>query len=269
MFVTRFCLALLLLFTLVKTVNADLVFSAPPRETPEVGKKIYGPVADYLSQVLGQKVHYQHPGSWGIYQGAMQRGRYDIIFDGPHLVSWRLNKKGHHTLVKLPGKLVFVVVVKRNNKRYTGVAQLRGRRVCALAPPNLATLTLLKQFGPNRQPFLKSVTGFKQGYLDMLSGKCDAAVLRDVGYARLSKKYPGGRIIFRSKPVPNQAFTVGQKISPAMRGKITQALLSAKSKNAIDTFRKRYVKKGELTAASDKEYAGMYAFLKDTWGFGI
>ena len=257
------------LLGVVSNAAADLVFTAPPRETPEQGKKIYGPVAAYLSQVTGQKVVYRHPGSWGIYQSSMQRDRYDLVFDGPHFVSWRLNRLRHGTLAKLPGKLGFVVVVKTKNRRYKKIAELRGRRVCALAPPNLATLTLQSQFGPSRQPVLIMVTNFKQAYSDLLAGKCDAAVLRDSVYTRLGGQQTGARVIFRSRPVPNQAFTASKKVSPELRAKITQALIATDSGTRMPDFLQRFAKGKALIKARDAEYVGMFAFLKDIWGFGV
>ncbi len=44
-----------------------ITLSAPPRDSEEMGQKRFGPVAEYLSKILGRKVVYKHPGSWGVY----------------------------------------------------------------------------------------------------------------------------------------------------------------------------------------------------------
>ena len=85
--------------------NADspeLVFSAPPRETPTIGNKRYQPIASYLSKVLGRKVVYKHPGTWGAYRTEMLQGDYDIVFDGPHFNSYRAEKMKYNILAKIP-----------------------------------------------------------------------------------------------------------------------------------------------------------------------
>ena len=88
----------------------DLILTAPPREKPEVGAAEYGPLANYLSKLLGKKVKYVHPGNWLNYQREMRADHYDIIFDGPHFASWRIAHLGHDALVRLPGTLEFMPV---------------------------------------------------------------------------------------------------------------------------------------------------------------
>ncbi|HEX20223.1 MAG TPA: hypothetical protein ENG78_05330, partial [Acidiferrobacteraceae bacterium] len=51
--------------------NTVYIFSAPPRETMQVGKDKYDPVARYLSMIIGKKVVYEHPGNWGVYRSRM------------------------------------------------------------------------------------------------------------------------------------------------------------------------------------------------------
>ena len=101
----------------VQTARADLVLSAPPRETPEAGLKLYGPLAEFLSKAIGEKVEYRHPDNWGIYQGLMTKGEYDLVFDGPHFVSWRIQRLKHEPLAALSGKLGFVVVAQQDDSQ--------------------------------------------------------------------------------------------------------------------------------------------------------
>ena len=77
---------------------------------------------------------------------AWKRGAYDIIFDGPAFVGWRMAKLEHVPLVKFPGKLVFVLAVKRNQDKINTLRDMGGRTVCAFPTPNLATLTVLDEF---------------------------------------------------------------------------------------------------------------------------
>ena len=84
-----------------------LVFTAPPRETPEIAQEIYQPLAAYLSRSIGKKIVYRHPGTWGVYRTEMLKGKYDIVFDGPHFNSYRMEKLGHNILVKMPERFEF------------------------------------------------------------------------------------------------------------------------------------------------------------------
>src|SRR3989344_3328376 len=103
----------------------------------------------------------------------MQKGKNDIVFDGPHFVSWRMAALQHEPVAKLPGKLAFVAVVKTDDPDITEIKDMAGRQVCAFAPPNLATLTFLAEFeNPSRQPRIINVESFPQAYKLMLAGKC-------------------------------------------------------------------------------------------------
>ena len=55
---------ILLLFLSSSIAVADLVLTAPPRENAAKGQELYGPIADELTKLLGEKVIYQQPKSW-------------------------------------------------------------------------------------------------------------------------------------------------------------------------------------------------------------
>jgi len=248
---------------------ADLIFAAPPRESAEKGETIYRPIAEELSRALGRKVVYKHPGNWLTYQFDMQKDKYDIVFDGPHFVSWRMAAHQHEPLVKLPGQLNFYVVV-RDDSSITDINQLSGRMVCGLAPPNLATLTVQAQF-PNmsRQPLIREVKSFKQGYQTMRAGVCQAVVLPKRWYKELAEGQAGLRTIFESKGVANQAFTASKRLSDSDKLKISQVLLAPESKPKFNKFMDVFAKGKDLQKASVVEYTGHASLLKDVWGFGL
>ncbi len=247
--------------------SAELVLAAPPRESEAKGAESYDAVASFLSTVIGEKVTYSNPSNWLTYQSDMRKGAYDIVFDGPAFVAWRMAKLQHVPLVKLPGLLSFVVVVKKDESRFKTLNDLAGRTVCGLAPPNLATLTLQYEFAnPSRQPLIIEASSFKDAYEGVVSGKCVAAVIHAKVYAGLEAQTQVTRVIFASKPVSNQAITVGPKISPEMRAKITQALLSPAGKAATLSVLERF-KAAEWLPAKPEEYQGLQVLLRDVWGF--
>lgn len=254
----------LLLFT--NQSIAALTFSSPPRESKKEGEKIYKPVAEYLSKALGQKVVYKHAGSWGIYQAYMQKEKYDIIFDGPHFVAWRMAKLDHTPVGKIPGNLSFVIVTRKDKSAPTKIKKLAGHRLCGLAPPNLATLSVLAQFGAARQPSIHKTNSFKESYDKLISGKCVAAVLRDV----MIKKFDSKKLtktLVKTKALPNQAFSVSNNLGKDAVEKIKEALLAADANGPMKAFLKRYAKGKKLAPLKTKSYKGLEVLLKDFWGF--
>ena len=248
---------------------AELVFSSPPRESRAKGEEVYQPIADYLSKVTGQKVIYRYPDNWLVYQRDMQRGDYDIVFDGPAFIGWRQDRQGHVPLVKLPGKLSFVLVAKKEQQKIQALKDLAGRSICAFPPPNLATLTVLYEFdNPSRQPLIVETQSFPGAYEGVMTGKCVAGILQTKIYEKLAAERGGTKVIFSSRGVPNQAFTAGPRLVPELKAKITQALLSPEGKIAtrklLDEFKLQ-----DFEPATKEEYAGLGRLLRDVWGFDL
>ena len=247
----------------LKNINAGLVFSAPPRGSYQEEVAIYQPIVDMLSRSIGRKVTYQYSDNWLSYSKNMTEGNYDIVFDGPAFNGWRVEKLSHTPLVKLPQDFVFVIITKADNDRIKQVKDLAGRMICAHAPPNLGTLTLLSRFdNPAREPVLVETKGWDNAYNAMLAGKCVATVIPiknlmkdDAGPKRLTKT------LFQSKAMPNQAISVGPRIAPELHKVITQALMSEEGKQATTKLRAAYAGK-DFVATNRDEYAGMGDLLK-------
>lgn len=268
--VSRLLLITLLALPSAAVLAKDYVFSAPPRGAPEKEAAVYGPIAKYLSKATGKTIVYKHPDNWLNYQNQMQKGHYDLVFDGPHFIGWRMSKVRHHPVAKLPGKLSFVVFVKKDNKAVTSLDDLSGRTLCGLAPPNLATLTMYTQYpNPMRQPLVVEVKSFPVGYQKVIEGQCTAGVMRDKMFNKLQKKHGNlGRIIWSSGGTANQGFSVGPRFSSSDRARIANSLLAPEAAPYLDKFFERFSKKNKrLMPAKNKEYAGLGNLLRDVWGF--
>ena len=262
------CLATVLSGMLgAQTVVADLIMSAPPRESAEAGIKTYGPLADYLSKVTGEKIVYQSPANWGIYQAYMTMGQYDLVFDGPHFVSWRDAHLKHVPIAALAGTLSFVIIARQDDAHVRGLADLSGKGVCGHAPPNLATLTLYEQFqNPSRQPLLVETKGFDNAYQGLLAGKCSGTVLPTEVYRKLDGQAKRARVLFDSRVYPNQALTAGPRVPEAVREQIKQALLSASGKVAARPIAESFGG-SEFVSVTADDYKGYDGLLKNVWGF--
>lgn len=257
--------------TSVSGANTDeLVLSAPPRGKAESENKTYQPVADYLSKATGRKIVYRHIDNWLSYQSEMQKGKIDIVFDGPHFVSWRMAALQHEPVAKLPGKLAFVAIVKADDQDISDAKDLAGHAVCAFVPPNLATLTFLAEFeNPARQPRIVNVESFPQAYKMMLAGKCRAAVLRDVLLKKLDGEAKKAKVVFQSNGIANQAFSAGPRLSAAEKSKIAQALAAPETSVIIKAFLDSENQGKVLVPAKVEEYRAHALLLKDVWGFGL
>jgi ABC-type phosphate/phosphonate transport system substrate-binding protein len=265
-------LGILALWLASSPALAELVMTAPPRENPEAGQKVYGPLAEYLSEVLGQPVVYRHPGDWTTYGKDMRADRYDIVFDGPHFVAWRQQRLEATPIVKLPGSLQFVLVGDRTQGSFERPEQLFGQKVCHLPSPNLGTLTLYSMFPePARQPeFVVVRGGFGQVAKAIEQGQCVAGILRDNVYnlrldAALRERLT---VIKTSAPLTNQAITVSARVTTAQRERILKALTQADAPSAAMPLLERFSKNAtRFELAGTRDFDG-HNLLYDNMIFG-
>jgi ABC-type phosphate/phosphonate transport system substrate-binding protein len=241
-----------------------LIFSAPPRGTLAKETENYQPLTDFLTKVTGRTVIYQHADNWLSYSRDMTQGKLDIVFDGPHFNGWRMENLNHTPLVKLPEDFIFVVIVKADNKSVQDIKQLAGRRICAHAPPNLGTLTMLKQFdNPARQPVIATVKGWDKSYASLMAGQCVATVVPIKNLEKMDKGKNLARIVYKSPAMPNQAISAGPRISREIQDKIKQALLTEEGKAATAKLRSAYAGK-DFVPATRAEYVGLSAYIKNS-----
>jgi len=243
-----------------------LVLSAPPRENVELSKQLYEPLAQFLGNAIGRPVVYQYPRSWGVYRTEMVKGRYDLVFDGPHFNSYRAEKLNHNILVRIPVVHEFAVIT-RPEANVKNISDLAGLPICTHAPPNLGTLVLQSQFpNPVRQPIIRNTKGWDKIYEGVKTNRCKAGV---VPIANLKRLDPNGRmtILFRSKPMLNQALSAGPRLSPAEQNRIATALLSPQAAEPTALLRARYKVGPSFVAANNRQYEGLSNYLRNEWGY--
>lgn len=251
------------------TSTKSIVLSAPPRENPAQGMKIYGPIAAYLSKLLGVSVKYVHPGNWLKYQNEMRKDKYDILIDGPHFVAWRMDHFGHEPLVKLPGKLQFMLLADKFNNELGHADKLIGKNICGISPPHLSTLAVLDYYrNPVRQPVIKGIKGGMGKVLKSFSTKnsrCSAMVLRNKFFKKKVKKELREKleVLYLSKAMPNQALTASKRISEDLKDKIKQALLVGNGAVSTKGFVKRFAPKAKsFIPIKTGEYDGYNMLLE-------
>lgn len=247
-----------------------LVFSAPPRESEDEALRTYQPIAEYLSRIINKPIVYRYSKDWLTYQTEMQRGSYDLVFDGPHFNSWRISHLRHNTLVKVDGEHSFAVVVRQDNTRVTELKQLAGQRICSMDPPNLGTLSVLEQFdNPARQPLIMNSVGWTKAYESLaFDKKCAAAIVPVANLMKFSNYQKVVRVVYTTRSLPNQAFSAGPRITSQDQALIAAALMSKEGSPAVARLVSAYGTDNKgLAYANKDEYAGYDAYLKNSWGY--
>ena len=261
------CLSLM-----IPNAYADLILSAPPRESAEQGKLMYEPLAKYFGDLIGEPVIYAQPRDWLQYSTDMRSGKYDIVFDGPHFAAWRIKHLNHTPLVKLPGTLDFIVIARWDDKRINKLRDLVALSVCGLPSPNLGTTMVMAQFvNPVTQPDIHETKGgFDDIVTTFATSKCRAAIVRDTVFKKLTdadkKQF---KVVFKSPSFPNQTITVSNRIGPKMREKLVAALTVKKGFAPAETLFAELSKNAKFfIPAQTAEYQGMETLLEGVvWGW--
>ena len=265
MLITKFKPAYMLglaLFYPVQTLS-EYLFVAPPRESMERGMEIYKPIADFLTKSTGERFIYRHPQDWSQYSRGMQKGEYDLVFDGPHFVSWRIHNINHDVIAKLPQLHIWRVIARAGSDDIQSLNDLIGKKVCAPKSPNFGMLTMMSHFtNPEKEPVHVVTKGWKGGFDAVVQGKCVATVLPITNHKKFDPELKQTRIIHTHLPYPNQAFTVGPNVPQDLKTRLTNDLLSDQGQKSMSMLRDRFSGGVKLVSAENEEYEGISMMLK-------
>ena len=186
------------------------------------------PLAAFVARAAGHPVTVWRPGrSWFGYAAHIARGQFALAFDGAIFTGWRDQYRGYHPLVRLSGTMRFVVVTNAVTHGIHAMRDLDGRPVCAAPLPNMATMTLLAKTSRIAPPYIEPMGGIARNYQGLISGYCQAAVLPEGFYDRLTPAVRAGlHVLYRTHTYPNLALSAGPQVPHTVRVRIRRALLS-------------------------------------------
>ena len=119
----------------------DYILIAPPRETPAEGQQLYGPVADFLTQVTGQTWRYKHPGNWLNYVKIVVGDEAHANFTDPHFAGYQVLYRHHKLVARMQPDDEWLLVAKKGDRSF----RVGGKPACLLPPPHIANLTYTNQ----------------------------------------------------------------------------------------------------------------------------
>ena len=269
--VTSLYLTLVMSITISQHALANsntIKFITAPTHSKAITREIYTPLINYLSKTTGKKIELVYPINFLDYSMKMRKGQFDIAFDGPHFVSWRVKKFNDVPVARLEGEINIVVVIPKTETKFNTLSQLAGHKVCAFPSPNLLTMGFLNHFqNPMRQPILTYAKGFKGLQRCLESKKGKAMVLRKEFWNKMNQS--AYKILdTQNISYPERTLTIASRIDSNTRNAITNATLNPAAtpylQKLLGTFRKK-----ALTSASANEYNEIYKILAPVWGFNI
>lgn len=243
------------------------LISSSPSISREQSEKVFIPIAQLLARVTGKEFEYRYPVNWPGYIHNMRESKSVLLFDEPHLVSWRIENSRHVPLLKLSGNMSFVIITQNNDESIIQLPDLAGRSVCANAPPAIDGLVLLAQFSnPVRQPQIRQAENYTDAYDQLLNRRCRGALLPTRLYENLSRKSNDTRALFLSEAFPNWTLSVDSRIPKALQYQIQQTLLSPDHTQTTGAMINVLDPGSVLLPADGSAYRGYSSLLKNFWG---
>ena len=243
--------------------QADLDMTIHPVQGEEETRKMYQPLADYLSKITGQKVVIHTSRDFSEYWVTQKVDNpYEIIIDNAFFTDFRNEREGWVSLVKVPGLISYSLVATAENPVYEP-AELVGKRIASLIPPAPSGIFLGQMFrNPLRQPAIVPTTSSKESLKMLLEGKVDAAIIPTPLANEAVANGEDLLIVKTSVQIPHDALSVSPKIDEAMREKITKALLEAdKDKQGQAVLKSLNISGFE--PADPSLYSGLMQYLID------
>ncbi len=261
-----------LLFFFHHGAIADLIFSAPPRGSEAEERKTYEPLVKAMSEVTGVAIKYVHPRDFIEYSVNMQKGNYDIVFDGPHFSQWRVANLDHTILVNLPESLQFYVIVPREARNIKTLHDLIYSTVCAQMTPQLGTLQLLQNYAERAvEPELHLVRGEEKVMADFTAGKCKAAVLRDKRFYKFTADEQAAySVIYKTQIAPNDAITVNRKLNEDQRKALVNLLTNPAAMQVAAPVFERFSRDAvAFKRAEPEKFKGLDKLLLLSFGWDV
>ena len=228
-------------------------------------RKAFTPLAEYLSKASGHTVTLKTAYDYADFWLLMKDGKhYDLIFDGPFYVDYRIKHQKHVPLAKVPG-LVSYSLVTLSSAGVFEPAELIGKKIATLTPPAPGGLVMFKMFpNPSRQPYIYPVRSSEEAMKLLLAGKVVAAMVPTPLAAQAMEQGKEISTVATTEQTPHMTVTASPKVDEATRKKIATALIDASKTPEGRTMLQKIGFEG-FEPTTPALYEGYSKYLEQNW----
>lgn len=248
------------------TTRAPFTLVVQPTHGVAMAPQGYQALADYLMLATGTHISVVTPPNFLAHWETIRRDNgIDLVLDDAHFTDYRIQRRGYHVLVKVPGVISYSLVASPG-KRIKDPLSLTGKKVASFGPPGIGATRLNAMFpNPTRRPSIIEISTTQQG-LDLLQRKkVEAAMLPTSAVTDLVNT---GRVIVLTtmEPTPHLALSASPRVTKQTRERIRAALLRAgESSNGRRMLEN--IGLSHFEPASASVYANHARLLRDVWGY--
>ncbi len=238
-------------------------FAVPPFLPKTEMEKQYAPLMEFLATSTGEKFELITSNSYLSYwDSAKKGGAYDLVIDNAPMIDFRVQRQKFNVLAKITGVISQSVVTNEKTTIFE-TNELIGKKVAAVASPNLSALAMFQIFpNPMRQPDFIYADNASAAIDMLLKGQVLAAIVP----TPIAIQYPSLNLVSNTEQIPHLAVAAAPSIPPELQNRIKQALLAAnqtaggqKALAALNTTR--------FEPASNAVYQGYAKWLEGSFGY--
>lgn len=214
-------------------MKADIILGVVPQQSPLKLFKIWKPVAKYLSEEIGEKVHFKTEKSIKVFSEKLYQGKYDLAYmNALQFVLVNTNYK-YEALVR-SDKLIRGILVMRKSD---SLSKYQGQKLRILFPSPVAFAAtilmkydLLEKYNIDLQTIKNAryVNSHDSVYRGIARGLGDigGGIERTFAYKDNQPLHKKIKIVHTSTGYPTHPFAVRKTVSKKVKDKLKKALLN-------------------------------------------
>ncbi|MBV5321272.1 MAG: phosphate/phosphite/phosphonate ABC transporter substrate-binding protein [Sulfuricurvum sp.] len=212
----------------------ELIFGVVPQQSPMELIKDWQPVITYLEQTTGEKVVLKIERSIPEFEKILYSGGYDIAYMNPYHYVVAHKRKGYIAAVRDEKNIVGILVTNKNSG-LSDASMFKGKTFLFPAPDAFAATLLtkyelLKKYGidVNKEKNYRYVNSHDSVYKGVARGIGDVGGGIERTFKNLDDKETKEalNIVYKTKSYPSHPFAFKATLSPALKVKMTNALLA-------------------------------------------
>lgn len=238
-------------------------FAVPPFFSKAEMEKQYAPIVDFLNASTGEQFELVTSSNYLSYwDTAKKGGAYDLVIDNAPMIDFRVQRQKFNVLAKITGVISQSVVTSEKISIFEA-SELAGKKVAAIASPNLSALAMFQIFpNPMSQPDFIYADDARLAVEMVLSGKVVAAIVP----TPIAIQFTNLNLVTNTEQTPHLAFAAAPSMPLELQNKIKKALLSADQteagKRALASLNTTH-----FEPANNATYSGYTKWLEGTFGY--
>jgi ABC-type phosphate/phosphonate transport system substrate-binding protein len=242
---------------------ANWRFAVPPFLPQAELKAQYTPLIEFLNATTGEHFELVTSNSYLSYWNtATKGGAYDLVLDNAPMIDFRVQRQKFTVLAKITGVISQSVVTNEKTNIFEA-NELVGKKVAAVASPNLSALAMFQLFpNPMRQPDFIYADDARAAVEMVLTNQAVAAIVP----TPIAIQFTNINLVTNTEQIPHLAVAAAPSLPPEVQNKVKQALLSApqtvlgqKALTSLNTT--------NFESATNSDYSGYSKWLEGTYGY--